>query len=1652
MGLILKRILFFIVFGTIFSFGAVFSIDDTSANEGSTETFTVTISGPCRQGVTYYVDYATSSGTATSGTDFTAKTGTITYTHTAATVNSGQCGTKTFTVLTTNDAGYESDETFNVTLSNARSSNNATYPASIGDGSAIGTILNNDTPPVFSIANVSTTEGNSGTKNLNFTLTLTGTCAANEVYKVNYTTSDGTATAGSDYTATSNTATFTRTTNGTCGTQTISVPIIGDTDYESDEAFSLTLSSPSNATLSPGSYIAVGTITNDDTPPPVFSIANVSTTEGNSGTTNLGFTLTLTGTCVANKVYTVDYATSDGTATAGSDYTATSNTATFTRTTTGACGTQTINVPIIGETVFETDEAFSLTLSNPSNATLSPGSYIAVGTITNDDVDYGYVDFTLINPSDTRNMIGNYAIAGNTVECITTSNSAFGGTCTNDFNYNDNNYMSKYIDIDSNGGTWNSTSSSIVLPNTYDETGGIAWAGLFWQGNVNNYDDYSTNNQRRATPNGSSAFNYTNITSSTNVNVKTTNANKILLKIDNETSYVELSADKFHYDKVYGPWGSTYAAFKDITTHLKSYALSKGTHTFTVANITTNEGREQSLGDYGGWSLVVIYKENALGKARNISIYDGFTPVENGKNQNITISGFKLPSSGAVSSQFTSFAGEGEAAYSPDKMTLNGSNMPGAIDTNNIFDARVAGITRSSANPLNAVENTNGIDIDRYDTSTIMTALRNSNANANSVNLSLTSSGDYYTPSMIAFSAELYRPNLCYDFEATQGDYVAVPIASDRSFTPINNGDPFNLKLFVRSQESDFPINGANLGVDFNRSGILQFNLSKTEVQPPHVNAYEQAILMDGTAKNISIGSNNSITGGTIGAFESIYAKINHNMITGTNLPMKFDATINGSVVIDASTIIPFSLSTSDGSLNRCKGSAIYNPRWLQFNIERPNTSNDYRLYTQVTGKPFAMDVVSYSASSNYKTHQNLSNVVTELELIDVGSMDNNASMGYDTVCEDVGKVRPWLNNKKVFQIFNGSYRANVNIPSQLNTYAIKNAAMRAWVLTDGNGTIVHHTCTDVDHSCFKTLYTTEYSSFSPNNCGTSCGSSNTDRECYECLKTYYATPACSRDNFSVRPDGFRIRVGDNNQTTNSVSNWIIANQNNPSKVNLVSGYNYPIEINATRYKTSEIAQGYYQTNDDENDILNGNFSLLKITADLLALIFDDDTSACNDTKHVQLKVDILNGINNPTNSYIHRENVGKFNLAMIDNTWTQVDQAGYAYKPFTGSDCVSGNGDSDTAMVGCSTLSDKGTSDFSTVPINFVPAKIAVNMSSSSPLNLGWLYMGDINESMSVKFDGNLTAVNYKNVATSNFVNGCAAKDVNLSMDFNNSPSSMVAKNLADSNTTTVKLKYGFKSNNDANYTYGDANASGFMQIKKSKFLKDNNGSSPTEILYNIEKILDKVLNPIKIWFKTLTSILADDDDKNVTAYVETKNNFTIEGNQTYNQSYIFLYGRVYSPLEGNTPKVLDLSTQTKLSVLAYCDVGCAQYNTILNMANMPDTNWYIVKAHEPNYMGLIERFDANETGTSISPNKAKFVNSGTTDPVTIAYPMALRSKKVKITVYPTSWLKYSADGSGNPSFYIQFVAPSYEWFGVGKTGDVVNTKPVPKNNRLSW
>ncbi len=338
------------------------SIGDAAVAEGNSGTtsltFTVTLSmAPGAATVT--VAYATEESSATAPQDYTATKGTLTF--------SGTTTTQTISVSVVGDTDVEQVESFRVVLASPSG-------ATIVDGSATGTITNDDMAslPTLSIGDTAVAEGNSGTTSLTFTVTLSAAPGAATV-TVAYATEEGSASA-QDFTATNGTLTF----SGTTTTQTISVSVVSDTDVEQAETFRVVLASPSGATIVDGS--ATGTITNDDMASlPTLSIGDAAVTEGNSGTTSLTFTVTLSAAPGAATV-TVAYATEEGSATAPQDYTATKGTLTFSGTTT----TQTISVSVAGDTRVEQAETFRVVLASPSGATIANGS--ATGTITNDDM------------------------------------------------------------------------------------------------------------------------------------------------------------------------------------------------------------------------------------------------------------------------------------------------------------------------------------------------------------------------------------------------------------------------------------------------------------------------------------------------------------------------------------------------------------------------------------------------------------------------------------------------------------------------------------------------------------------------------------------------------------------------------------------------------------------------------------------------------------------------------------------------------------------------------------------------------------------------------------------------------------------------------------------------------------------------------------------------------------------------------------------------------------------------------------------------------------------------------------------------------------------------------------------------------------------
>jgi Calx-beta domain/IPT/TIG domain len=312
---------------------------------------------------TVTVNYATLAGTATAGSDYTTTSGTLTF-------GDGETS-KTINVPILQDTVFEGNETFSVVLSAPGGGALLASPSTIPV-----TILDDDIPSHLTISDAHVSEGNAGTTDALFTVTVspapTGTAS------IQWTTNPGTATAGSDFTPASGTLTF----NAGETQKNIAVSVLGDTIYEPDETFSVTLSNPVNLLVDRAA--ATGTIANDD-PQPVVSDDDVTVNEGNAGTTSVTIKLKVSQPLTAS----INYATVDDTARSGSDFVAATGSVEFNNET-----EKQFTIAVNGDTTPEPDERFRVHLS-----TTQPWIVLAhpdvVVTIANDDVSISPTILTL---------------------------------------------------------------------------------------------------------------------------------------------------------------------------------------------------------------------------------------------------------------------------------------------------------------------------------------------------------------------------------------------------------------------------------------------------------------------------------------------------------------------------------------------------------------------------------------------------------------------------------------------------------------------------------------------------------------------------------------------------------------------------------------------------------------------------------------------------------------------------------------------------------------------------------------------------------------------------------------------------------------------------------------------------------------------------------------------------------------------------------------------------------------------------------------------------------------------------------------------------------------------------------------------------------
>ncbi len=308
------------------------------------------------------VDYATSDGTGTAGVDYAATSGTLTF--------EDGVTSQSFVVGVIDDSVLEAGKTFTVALSNPIGGAALTDPTS-----AIVAIINNDVPLQgslqFSAASYEVTEDTGS-----LTVTVNRTDGSSGEVTVDYATSDGTATSGEDYVTNVGTLTF----GDGVMNQSFTVSIIDNQVVEDAETFLVSLSNATGGAVVTSPTNAMVTINDNDTPPIAGSLRlsapTYSVSENDSG---LDVIVERTGGSTGE--VTVNYATSNGSASAGQDYVATSGMLTFGNNVLS----QAFTVSIIDDVDAEQAETFNVALSTPGGGATLASPTSAVATVSDND-------------------------------------------------------------------------------------------------------------------------------------------------------------------------------------------------------------------------------------------------------------------------------------------------------------------------------------------------------------------------------------------------------------------------------------------------------------------------------------------------------------------------------------------------------------------------------------------------------------------------------------------------------------------------------------------------------------------------------------------------------------------------------------------------------------------------------------------------------------------------------------------------------------------------------------------------------------------------------------------------------------------------------------------------------------------------------------------------------------------------------------------------------------------------------------------------------------------------------------------------------------------------------------------------------------------
>jgi gliding motility-associated-like protein len=353
---------------------------------------------------------------------------------------------------------------------------------------------------------------------------------------------------------------------------------------------------------------------------------------------------------------------------------------------------------------------------------------------------------------------------------------------------NNNNNQMRYVDVDNDPTTWNSSSADLTFSS---ENGAIAsctnivFAGLYWTG-------------KSAADNSANSSNDFSLTKIINGQSATKNfcKRKILLKGPNANSYSEIIANE---DAIYYPNNSDafiYSAYTEVTDYVRQY----GVGTYFAADMALTEGNGGGTGYSGGWGLVVIY-ENAQMKHRDISLFDGHAFVLNSNTQgyNLEINGFHTVQTGNVGVKLGLMASEGDVGLDGDYFQIQKNSdlsfMKLQHSQNTVDNFFNSSINSDAIRNPNLTNNT-GIDIGLFDIPNPNNTIIGNNQTA--ANFEYGTTSDTYAIFAMVLAVDSYVPEVENVISVTAINEV--PAVAPLSALP---GQEIKLKVAVKNTEAE---------------------------------------------------------------------------------------------------------------------------------------------------------------------------------------------------------------------------------------------------------------------------------------------------------------------------------------------------------------------------------------------------------------------------------------------------------------------------------------------------------------------------------------------------------------------------------------------------------------------------------------------------------------------------------------------------------------------------------------------------------------------------------------------------------------------------------------------------------------------------------